>query len=574
MKRISTLLLAAAACVGAAAQQSLSTEITVDRTIVPAERTAQRLQGVNPSILQPRTPAVRLDIAEYDGLGQLTRSADILAPAATTDTFAVSPYRGYVAGGYFPAYNLGLSAGYRIISNSRTRLSAHLQFDGSSYKRRTHPQFAKDDYSNNTGTIGFDIDHAAGRSGVLSASAAYTFGGLNAPDFYGKHTIGSADVKLHWLGRTRRIIYHAGLDFGTFSYNFSDNSSNKLIDGTQLNYAIHAGISTAIGEVRNRQRAGLEVKADFLHMPEAHALTVGDPISSTIAPDWTLKPTGATTLGIVSLTPYYSLGTGPGLDLRLGARIDLSTGGEGKKFHIAPAVMASWSTRGFSIYARAVGGEVQNTQRSLYDYCPYMPAGIAYGRSHLPLTIDAGVGIGPFAGFGVELFGGWARANNWLMPGIVDLGGLDYVGILYATTIKGAHAGVRAAWDYRTLLHIALSAEFAPQGPRSGYYLWRDRAKSSFKAEATVRPIDRLEIGVAYQLRSNRAAYTYSAFGEEPELEDMGNASQLSARASYKLTPALSFFARVENILNSDYFLLPDVQVQGVHGLVGASFKF
>lgn len=131
---------------------------------------------------------------------------------------------------------------------------------------------------------------------------------------------------------------------------------------------------------------------------------------------------------------------------------------------------------------------------------------------------------------------------------------------------------MRAAYDYRSMVHVEASAEFAPQKPESGYYMWRDRAKTVVKASATVRPIERLALTLGYEWRGDRAFYMYGR--EDVTRISAGSVSDLSFGARYALTPALDIFARGDNLLGRRYRLLPYVPSQGVHGLVGASFKF
>lgn len=336
--------------------------------------------------------------------------------------------------------------------------------------------------------------------------------------------------------------------------------------GTETRFEANAGLITRLS---GSSRAGLELKADFLSRPDG----------MVIVPDfdnkrWEIAGADGGTLGVMTATPYYAFGGDKGVNLRLGARLDISTGGKDKKFHVAPDVLASYAAKGFSIYARAGGGEVLNTQRSLYDYTPFFPAGWQYRRSHLPLTVDAGINVGPFAGFGIELFGGWARANNWLMPAFVAGLGGGYGDVTFlATDIKGTHAGVRASYSWRSMVDVKASVEFAPQKPGSGYYLWRDRAKMVLEASLAVRPVEKLEVNVGYELRADRAAYGYDGT-EMPEAISLGDASLLSVSARYSITPALDVFARGDNLLGSDYYMLPGMRAQGLHGLVGASFKF
>ena len=575
-------------CAATAQAQNLSTEITVDRTVVPAERAATRLGSVHPSILTAQVAPARIGMTEYDAPGTVTRSARTLAPAAWADTFAISPYRGYASIGYFPTYNLGISAGYRIIQSSDTRLGVWAQFDGSSYSRRLlKDSYDKTTFRNNTVAVGADFDHRFGSHGTLTAEASYSYGSIAAPirRCAGEHGIGMADVSVAWYGRASRIGYHVGAELHTFGYSENDKNDpapdgragsallHTARKGTELEIAFGTGLVARLGGKGSGQHLGLELKADFLKRPEATVPAIDFIAGGQGGAYYGMMSSPASTLGVVSITPYYALGRGKGFNMRLGARIDLSTGGDDKKFHIAPAVRVGYNTSGFAIYARAGGGEVLNTGRSLYNYTPYMPVGWQYGRSHLPLTVDAGINIGPFAGFGAELFGGWARANDWLMPAAVGFYSAPR-GVFRATDIKGFHAGARLRYAYRSIADAMVSAEFAPQKENSGYYMWRDRAKLVLKAEVAVRPIARLELKASYELRNGRACYIYNNPDEAPMRFKMGNASLLGFSARYAVTPAIDVFARGENLLASRYLVLPEVVAQGVHGLVGASIKF
>jgi len=579
MKRFSCIFLLAAA---SATAQNLSTEITVDRTVVPAERAASRLSSVHPSIFSVPVRPANLTMTEYMEPGSVTRSSHILAPAAWADSFALSPYRGYVSGGYFPVYNLGLSAGYRILQTSDTRLGIWGQFDGYSYKERVHAADDKQTYKNNTFAAGMDFDRRFGRNGVLTAGASYSYGRVVAPGNYcaGDRGIGMADVKVAWYARAGRVGYHVDAAFRTFSAS-SNCDNDPLVDGfpiehvfykkgTESRFTASAGLITRLGS-SHAQRAGLELKADMLSRPDATTVNT-DGVNADKTSYWYAAPAAGSTLGVISATPYYAFGHDTGLHLRLGARVDISTGGEGKKFHIAPDVLVSYNATGFSVFARAGGGEVLNTQRSLYDYTPFFPTGWQYERSHLPLTLDAGVNIGPFAGFGLELFGGWARANDWLMPAVVSLRGTAH-SLFRATDIKGAHAGVRASYAYRSLLRLSASVEFAPQKEGDGYYLWRDRAKMVVKAGATVCPVEKLELKLDYEFRDSRAAYAYTPASESISV-GLGCVSDLSFGARYSITPALDVFAHGDNLLGRKYAVMPGIPSQGIHGLAGVSFKF
>lgn len=578
MKHNITLALALTAALAAQAQ-NLSTEVKVDRTVVPAERPAERLGSVHPGIVSVPVSARRLDIAEYGGDGTITRSARLLAPAAWGDTFDISRYRGYVSAGYFPAYNAAVSAGYRIIQNATTRLGAWAQFDGYSFKREL-PHLLKDRFSNNTFAIGVDFDHRVRNTGVLNLKFATNYGRLEAPTGYsaGKHDIGMTDLSAAWWARAGRVGYHVGASFHRFG--FDEDKDNDLLwdgpapsrilhtDGAEILFGATAGLTFRTGN--DRGRAGLEVKADFLSRPDASTLAATDADNPG---HLDVVSAEGSTLGVVSLTPYYAFGRGRGVDLRLGARVDISTGGTGKKFHIAPDVTLTYSADAATVYVRATGGEVLNTQRSLYAYTPFFPVGWQYERSHMPLNVEGGFNLGPWSGFSAEVFGGWARANDWLMPTLTAVGAGTELTVMRPVDLKGAHAGLRLSYAWRSMVDVRASVEMAPQKEGSGYYLWRDRAKLVVKADATVRPIKALELTAGYEFRQSRAAYAYAPDGTA-SLLSLGCKSDLTFGARYDITPAISVFARGENLLGRKCLALPGVPEQGIHGLVGASFKF
>ena len=54
----------------------------------------------------------------------------------------------------------------------------------------------------------------------------------------------------------------------------------------------------------------------------------------------------------------------------------------------------------------------------------------------------------------------------------------------------------------------------------------------------------------------------------------LGHVSNLSLGGLYRFTDQLSFFARLENILNHKYDMLYDLPSKGFTGLVGATYKF
>ena len=570
--------LAAAALIAGFLQTSakdLKTEITVDRTIVPVEREASRLGSLTPRLLSSPVNMRRLSLADYTDPTEITRSASTLDPAAYADTFALSPYRGYASVGYFPVFNLGASAGYRFIDNSRTRLGAWLQYDGSSYK--PYGDNAPDGkYSDNTVTVGVSLDQRVGSKSSFGARIGYTYNSIGLPDesLNDSQNANIFDADLSWWSRPGLIGYRLSAAFSHFGYGkdnyFDETIFSDAIDPVSVKaagenrFTFNGGVAFFGSSVS--PRGGIDLSADFVSRQNGIEM-IGTGYS----------PISDGTLGVVSMTPYVAFHNGR-LHGRVGLKIDLSTGGEGKKFHVAPEVMIDWNVANqFAIYAKLSGGEHLNTLRSLYDYCPYVGGIWQYGRSNVPVTADLGLNIGPFTGFSAKLFGGYAKANNWLMPqfSLLGLDSSNSSKLIISQTnygaynLKGWHAGIGLAYDWRSIVKTEVTAETASNDNEKAYYLWRDRAKYVINASVEVRPISPLKIAVGYELRTDRHNYMIGVTSIE-----LKSISNLSLAASYEINNKFTVFARGENLLNTHYNLVTDIQAQGIKGLAGISYKF
>lgn len=569
---VATLL---AATLGASAKD-LKTEITVDRTIVPVEREATRLGSLTPQLLSSPVKMRQLSLADYTDPAAITRTASTLDPAAYADTFALSPYRGYASLGYFPVFNLGASAGYKFIDNSRTRLGAWLQYDGCSYK--PYGDNASDGkYSDNTVTVGASLAQRVGSKSSFGARIGYTYSSIGLPDDFQNNSQNANifDADLSWWSRPGLIGYRLTAGFSHFGYGednyfdktiFSDTPDRTLTvkAASENRFNFNGGLAFFGSSVS--PRGGIDVSADFVSRKNGIEM-IGT----------SYQPISDGTLGIVSLTPYFTFHNGR-LHGRVGARVDLSVGGVGKKVHVAPDVMLDWNVANqFAIYATISGGEHLNTLRSLYDYCQFVGGIWQYQRSNVPITADLGFNIGPFTGFSAKIFGGYAKANDWLMPQFSSLGyqGSSTHQIIIDQTnygaydLEGWHAGVGLSYDWRSIVKAEVTAETASNDIDKAYYLWRDRAKYVINASVEVRPISPLKIAVGYELRTDR--HNYLSAISPIELKSLSN---LTLGASYEISEKLTVFARGENLLNRHYNLVTDIQAQPLKGLLGLSYKF
>lgn len=126
-----------------ATADDLTKEITVEKDIVVQEREAQKLSQL-PQFNLPAIETKKLSWTDRGVAAPLTHDITLLPPAAYAASIAKSPYRGYIDAGYFPTFELGVSAGYRIIDNDATRLAhgcnmtARLQTQQPRRRQATH----------------------------------------------------------------------------------------------------------------------------------------------------------------------------------------------------------------------------------------------------------------------------------------------------------------------------------------------------------------------------------------------------------------------------------------------------
>lgn len=541
-----TIILAAVLAPLAASAQDINTEVVVDRTVTPVERAATRPAGLTPTLDLPAVLRKQLDMADFNSLASITRSYTRLDPAAGALTPAGSPYRGYVMAGYFPVYNLGISAGYRAIDSERMSLNVFGQFDGD--RRKVLGPICDNYGTYNIGVIGADFGMLFGNRSRLTAGADFSAGAHSVPSRSSQSLVGGT-LEAGWNSAVGGLNYNASVrteldSYGSFEFD-AIPFNIECPSVSQQRYTIGAGASLPLD---TDMALGLDAEGDFIHSSR--------PASDSFT-DYT------STLGAVALTPYFK-NSSEYFHVRLGVKVDLGTGGHDSKVHVAPDVLLGWTPRmPLAVSARFGGGSVLNSIRSLRAISPYIEAVGGYGRSHVPFEAEGEVRVGPFAGFAASLVGAYAKADRWMMPD--NLG--DWMGYFDQCDISGWNAGVRLSYE-SARLHAAAHALMAPSKAEKAWYLWRDRAKYVIGAEAHYDINARLSVGAAYEFRGHREAYRYgSPFS-------LGACSDLSINGAYKITDRLGVHLNLENLLCRRYQIVPGIYSASLHGLAGISYKF
>lgn len=570
-----------------ASAQGLHKEINVEQEIVPVKRDASRI-NILPTLRLPAVSRPQLTFSDRVVTARVPNAIPTLAPMAYGNRLYESPYRGYVVLGLgAPLFDATFSAGYRAIDSEKTRLSIWSQYDGDVYRDKVTdivggPKTEYTDYwRDHSASLGADLHQSVSANSAIDAGIDYTYAHHTSPIGFLTYSqnISRANASVLLSSAGEGLNYSAGIRYGHFGFyhfDFPLGYGYKLEGypdkGTRQNlFGAEGSVSLPLGEY---SRAGIDINADFLrsgeHLAPLYPYSNYDKIS----------PERAGTSGLISVTPRFDFGSQT-VSGRLGLQADVTTGG-GKTFHIAPEVSLAWTpSQLFGLEVKAHGGSQLNSLAELYDVSPYLNSFMAYGQSHIPYAIDGRISVGPFFGAYLEVFGGYAKANDWLMP--VGFNIYPGEGIYDSVDLSAWHAGAAIGYDYRKLFSARLSYETAPNDYDKSYYEWRDRARHVVNAELKLRPLKPLLVTIGWEFRAGRRAYRFfeTSVGEgtigsvyTPVAESLGCISDLSLTAGYEATDALTIFISGQNLLNRRADLIGFRPQQGTTAMIGASLKF
>lgn len=568
--------------------QGLHKDINVEQETSPLHRDATRIT-ILPEVTLPALAKSRLPYSDRVVSAPVPNVISTLEPAAWTDPEAGPDTRGYVAGGIFPIFNADISAGYRFVDSDRTRLSAWAQYNASAYHRGEYEQtpggtpfYGKPMWRDHTASVGLDLHQAVGRKSIIDAGIDYTYGYHNMWQTPGRglsrNTTSKVNFDASFSSHVQGLDYaaHAKVQhFGFHGLKYDGGSITQAYTGitspvSQNLFGIGGDASIAVGGTSS---FGLGLDLDLLHSSTHNGAAVPFGLTSAYGMD-------ARTSGVLAVTPRFVNRTSK-TTVIIGAIVDVAIN-SGKAFNISPDVTLAWTpTQNFGIEASAKGGMELNTLASLYTgVTPYMNPFMAYKGSHVPYDLRGRMTFGPFVNVTAEVFGGYAKADSWLMPVYNDL--MPGGAVFETLDVKGYHIGASLGYDNGRTVSAKVKWTMAPSKQYKAYYLWRDRARHVIEADLTVRPVRKLTLNAGFEFRAGRAVYRY---GSAPELVDglyihpvsrhsLRPVADLTLGAAWRHTDRLTFFVSGENLLSRTWQQIGPRPTQGITALVGAGYKF
>lgn len=594
----------AAAAISSSAQQ-LNKEITVDHDIVPEKREAVKL-GFTPVVtLTPlKLPSLT---PTWSGVGvKATPTAATLAPAAMEAAMADTTSRGYASLGYGPTYNVAASLGFRLIATRSTRMNAWAQFDGATWRpgdcRWIGRPVGSRTLGRNTLTAALAMTTATSARSTLDLGVTYIHDRLKSPlDFAEPVTlawrhVNRLGVNAAWHNAGATVPFGVRASWGLFrnSDHFARTVGATLLRPvTENHFTVGGDFGWLAGE---KSRIGLDANVSVVANSRGNAVERLDALDAMV----NYRPTDlgdSYSHGLLTLTPAYVYGS-RNFTARVGARVDFSFNA-GKAFHIAPDVMLGWNPlQQLAVTLAAGGGEHQNTLARLSEANPWAANWLSYGNSHIPLTFDGKIVIGPFGGVALELTAAYARANSWLMPvaaggysvlsrsGFVDMPSfavLDATTSLFAPVdMRGWKFGAALTFSSQRWGFVKLACERTTgHSYTGGWYEWLDRARQTVTASALFTPVKSLAFNADFSLRTGRRLLDELVDLSDPahivasrrEIS-LSTACTLAVGASWNFRPGMSVFLRGENLLDRHFRDIAALPTQGIRGLVGINLKF
>lgn len=591
----------------AAAREDLSKEITVEADFRPTEQKASKLNRL-PAVAKSTTPKASLNYSEWAEPAEVPALAPLMLPYGYRTAHGFSKQRGYLDFGIGSLTNIVGNAGYALVNDDATSLNLWIQHNSTWSGRNASVNLPDIDggaqkQKVNDNIVGLDLRHAL-RGGTLSASIFYHYDHFNYYGGFGQtastsigdngavmpsftyntlgwtepdsmQTVNELNITLGWKNRRsdNYCAYSADVVFNHFGLSKSLNESigNKgnadnylrlsLFGETPHNSKVNVGANARI-EYLGRNFPGFEQPAGT-------------------EPDESLtKHTDG--VGMLTLSPYLHYRT-DGFSAKVGLNMNLSLN-DGTALRFAPNIEASATlAEGVAFYLTAGGGKRLTRLCDIFAHNRYIDPIASISNPYTPIDAEAGLKIGPFAGFHATVLGGYGVFKDMPLPYLAESPYGSYPTTAYKPfDIKGWKAGVRLGYRYRSLIDAELRLTYSPQDVEKGYFLGFDRAKCVAEATITVAPTERLKVVIGYELRAKRRttlgspSYDASTGGVTTALSlvDIGEVSNLRLGASYQISDMIGVFVDGGNLLNKKWDAYYGMGAQQLNLMGGVSLVF
>jgi len=282
------------------------------------------------------------------------------------------------------------------------------------------------------------------------------------------------------------------------------------------------------------------------------------------------------TYSVLALNPYYSI-ENPNFDVRLGVKSSFSFG-HGKSFNPSLDVRTEWKAipKYLSLYTGITGGYQVNTMNSSYAENRYISPGIRVEDTYTPFELFGGLKVKPLYNLLLDAYIDYRRIDNQyffvnreykLQNNTAD--STIFTNRFDAIYIGASHLkiGMRANYNLRNRVNVELKGAYNSWTVGNMQYAWN---KPKWEADLNTDIHITRELSVSVNAFLEGARYAKlgdTAIRMRPKID-------INLGTSYVYNNWLTFFGKVNNLINNPYQEYYGYQVQGINALFGASFSF
>ena len=543
MKRNLTYALAACLLLPAALRaQTQQPDTTLNRTVVVEQEYAPLIRDAAKVNALPRVeePEITPRPVEYDA----APAPATQIPADTLQAFSAQEQLrratpGYLRVGYGNYNNLDVRANYLFLFGQRDRLNVTFAMDGMNGELETgDPAYLWDAFHYHT-RAALDYTHRFDR---VSLNAAGHFGLRNFAMLPGgvasRQKLTSGDVHIGVGSHDESLPVQFRAETNLLLYQRKQGYPNS--DAQEVAVRTRADIW---GTVAENQQVGVDLQMNNLFYRH------------NLYQDYTT----------LSLTTYYAYEAN-GWKLRAGVHVDPAFS-FGQKFRVSPDVLVQYAFPArTTLYVQARGGRLLNDFRRLEALSPYAEPTSQLDATYEQLNAALGVRVGTLAGFGLHLYGGYQNLKDDLffrLPGALD----TFIPTFGVWNTDNFYAGAELTYSYRDIVTFTAEGCYrnwsaTDEEKQAGALAFKPAFEGNFRLE--IRPITPLHVQVGYLIESRTDAGGWS----------IDPVSNLYVGANYSFFKNFAIYARLDNLLNKNYYHSWLCPTEGINVVGGVTLRF
>ncbi|MHB9054847.1 MAG: porin family protein [Paludibacteraceae bacterium] len=286
---------------------------------------------------------------------------------------------------------------------------------------------------------------------------------------------------------------------------------------------------------------------------------------------------------VLKLNPFWKL-TGDNWFLRLGVKTGLSIGA-GQFFTPSPDISAEWYAvpKYLAVYGGATGDLTVNSLNRVYNENRYLSAQNRLLDTYTPIDAYLGLKVSPVFNLLLDAYGEYKMINNQYFyinrPYVLTTASANQMpadmtnfyhnrfDVIYAEA-SCASLGLRTAWDYKNLINIYLKGAYHHWSVAGENHAWQlPRWDADFGTSVKIN--NDVNVNTQFIFQDGRYAKLSDIYGTK-----MAPVLDWNLGATYAYRDWMSFFLKLNNILNKKYEIYSGYDVQGINVMVGAAFSF